>query len=134
MNQLKNDKVRQAFATRFRQALAALGYSVSDQKAVRELFGVSPQAVRKWAEGLSMPNSARMPAVAAVLGVRRAWLQDGEEPVKVSRAHVAETKPAYSSEDVLDISADELALLQHYRRLSPQQRDLIQNLLAQFVK
>jgi transcriptional regulator with XRE-family HTH domain len=134
MNQLKNDKVRQAFASRFRQALTALGYSVSDQKAVRELFGVSPQAVRKWAEGLSMPNSARMPAVAAVLGVRRAWLQDGEEPVKVSRAHVAETKSPYSSEDVLDISADELALLQHYRRLSPEQRDLIQNLLAQFVK
>jgi transcriptional regulator with XRE-family HTH domain len=134
MNQLTNDKVRQAFATRFRQALAELGYSVSDQKAVRQLFGVSPQAVRKWAEGLSMPNSARMPAVAAVLGVRRAWLQDGEEPIKVSRAHIAETKSAYSSEDTLDISADELALLQHYRRLSPQQRELIQNLLAQFVK
>ncbi len=134
MNQLKNDKVRQAFATRFRQALAALGYSVSDQKAVRELFGVSPQAVRKWAEGLSMPNSARMPAIAAVLGVRRAWLQDGEEPIKVSKAHIAETKSTYSSEDTLDISADELALLQYYRRLSPQQRELIQNLLAQFVK
>lgn len=134
MNQLKNDKVRQAFATRFRQALAALGYSVSDQKAVRQLFGVSPQAVRKWAEGLSMPNSARMPAVAAVLGVRRAWLQDGEEPINVSRVHIAETKSAYSSEDTLDISADELALLQHYRRLSPEQQDLIQNLLSQFVK
>ena len=131
---MKNDQVKQAFAARFRKALADLGYSATEQKAMRKLFGVSAQAVRKWAEGQSMPSTARMPSVAATLGVRRAWLQDGEEPVKVSKAHVAESKAGYGSGDTLDISSDELNLLQHYRHLSPLQQDLIQKLLAQFIK
>jgi transcriptional regulator with XRE-family HTH domain len=134
MNRIKNDQVRQAFAARFRKALADLGYSASEQKTMRKLFGVSAQAVRKWAEGQAMPSTVRMPAVAAVLGVRRAWLQDGEEPIKVSKAHIAETKAGYSSGDTLDISGDELTLLQQYRRLSPPQQELIKKLLAQFLK
>ena len=77
----QNDDVRQAFAARFRQALAKLGYSASDQKEMHRLFDVSAQAVRKWAEAQALPTTARLPQVASVLGVRRAWLQDGEEPI-----------------------------------------------------
>ena len=77
----QNDGVRQAFAARFRHALTKLGHSTSDQKEMRRLFGVSAQAVRKWAEGQALPTAARIPQVASVLGVRRAWLQDGEEPM-----------------------------------------------------
>ena len=131
---MKNDQVRQAFAARFRQALADLGYSASEQKAMRQLFDVSPQAVRKWAEGQSMPSTAHMPQVAAVLGVRRAWLQDGEEPATISKVSIAESTAGYASGETLDISGDELTLLQSYRRLTSQQRDLIQKLLTQFVK
>ncbi len=76
------DKIKQAFAERFRKALKELGYFYNEQKRTERLFGVSGQAVRKWAEGQSMPTPSRMPHVAEVLGVRRAWLQDGEEPMR----------------------------------------------------
>jgi transcriptional regulator with XRE-family HTH domain len=134
MNQLKHDQVRQAFAARFRQALQRLGYSVSEQKAMRQLFGVSPQAVRKWADGQSMPSATRMPEVAAVLGVRRAWLQDGEEPVNPDRTRIAEEKSGYGENDALNISREELTVLQQYRQLSAQQQALMRQLMQQFIK
>ena len=62
------DRIRQTFATRFRKALAELGYSPNEQRVMRQIFGVSGQAVRKWAEGEALPTSSRMPQVAAVLG------------------------------------------------------------------
>lgn len=130
---MKYDQVRQAFATRFREALAALGYSVNQQKAMRQLFGVSPQAVRKWAEGQSLPSSARMPEVASVLGVRRAWLQDGEGPVSVSKAQVKESKSNYGSTDAMTITKTELEVLQLHRQLSPQQRKLMRQLMKQLL-
>lgn len=131
MNQMKYDQVRQAFAARFREALAAMGYSINQQKAMRQLFGVSPQAVRKWAEGQSLPSATRMPEVASVLGVRRAWLQDGEGPINVSKAYVKESKSEYGTTDALPITGKELELLQLYRQLSLQQRKLIQQLMKQ---
>jgi transcriptional regulator with XRE-family HTH domain len=134
MNRMKNDQVRQAFATRFRKALADLGYTASEQKTMRKLFGVSAQAVRKWAEGQSMPSTARMPSVAAVLGVRRAWLQDGEEPIHPDKVKVEEKKSLYSNDDTLNISREEFDLLQHFRRLSAQQQDLVLQLVDQLTK
>lgn len=134
MNRMKNDQVRQAFAARFRKALADLGYTASEQKAMRKLFGVSAQAVHKWAEGQSMPSTVRMPSVAAALGVRRAWLQDGEEPINPNKVQVEEEKNSYGNDDTLYISQEEFDLLQRYRQLSPQQQILIQQLLAQLTK
>lgn len=89
----QNDDVRQAFASRFRLALAELGYSASEQKVMRRLFGVSAQAVRKWAEAQALPTTARMTQVASVLGVRRAWLQDGEEPMRPALVKLMKTIP-----------------------------------------
>lgn len=130
----QNEDVRQAFAARFRLALAELGYSASDQKEMRRLFGVSAQAVRKWAEGQALPTTARMPQVASVLGVRRAWLQDGEDSMYPVLAKVEEDSSCYKEDNEIGISVDELKLLHLYKRLSTKQRDSIQQLMALFIE
>ncbi len=118
------DKVRQAFAARFRAALAELGYSPQEQARLQRLFGVSGQAVRKWAEGLSMPSSSRMPQVAAILGVRRAWLQDGEEPMRP-------TLGAYSvAEAGIALSEAEVRLLSRFRSLDVEKQAAVSLIVA----
>ena len=130
----QNEDVRQAFAARFRLALAELGYSASNQKEMRRLFDVSPQAVRKWAEAQALPTTARLPQVASVLGVRRAWLQDGEEPMYPVRAKVGEDSSRYKKNNEVAISVDELKFLHLYKRLSAKQRDSIQQIMAAFIE
>ena len=130
----QNEDVRQAFAARFRLALAELGYSASNQKEMRRLFDVSPQAVRKWAEAQALPTSARLPQVASVLGVRRAWLQDGEEPMYPVLAKVGEDSSRYKKNNEVAISVDELKFLHLYKRLSAKQRDSIQQIMAAFIE
>jgi transcriptional regulator with XRE-family HTH domain len=130
----QNDDVRQAFAKRFRKALSELGYSASDQKEMRRLFGVSAQAVRKWAEAQSLPTATRLPQVASVLGVRRAWLQDGEEPMYPVLAKIKEDNSGYKKDSEIGISADELKLLHLYKRLSTKQRDSVQQLMVLLIE
>lgn len=131
-HQAEKDKVRQAFAARFRQALEELGYAPTQQRRLQELFGVSGQAVRKWAEGLSMPTAARMPQVASVLGVRRAWLQDGEKPMRPT-VGVQEEAPS-SRPGEIRLDASEAQLLAWYRRLPEPEQEAIRRILQRLAK
>ncbi len=82
------------------------------------MFGVSPQAVRKWLEGEAMPVSSRAPMIAERLGVRRAWLLDNELPMRAIQTDMAELASGYVSQgDGLSISGEEFRLLSHYRKL-----------------
>lgn len=109
------------FAARLQLALEEAGFGKSQLSEVAKGFGVSSTAVRKWLDGEAMPVSKRAPGIAAVLGVRRAWLLDGELPMRprpVSLERTAEAGKAYSSDDAaLSISGDEFRLLSHYRKL-----------------
>ena len=124
-----NDKeaIRQAFRKRFTRALKELGYAPEQQKQLGELFGVSGQGVQKWAEGLAMPTATRMPFVASVLGVRQAWLQYGEEPMRSIVGKVLEEDKDY---ETMAISGDEVELLLTYRELSPEQRKVLKGISA----
>ncbi len=126
------EQVRRAFAARFCKALAEIGYSSHDQQALGRLFGISGQAVRKWAEGETLPTSSRMPQVAAVLGVRRAWLQDGEEPMRPMANRVAEQKKNYDvkPEQGMMLSPEEIKLVLQYRNLIPRQQEAIREMLS----
>ena len=124
------ERVRQAFAGRFRKALNELGYSENQQKKMEALFGVSGQAVRKWAEGTAMPTPSRMPEVAAVLGVRRAWLQDGEEPMRPHVGRVADGRGRSAKHpEALPISGEEIDLLRTYRKLTPEQQGAVRTII-----
>lgn len=119
LNQSQNKTARGAFAARLRQALDEAGYGKAQLKEIAGLFEVTPQAVRKWLSGESLPSSTRAGAVAALLGVRRAWLMDGEPPVRLTRISVGEQGNIYSrgEEALLSISGSEYRLLQNFRRL-----------------
>ncbi|MDO9317373.1 MAG: helix-turn-helix domain-containing protein [Gammaproteobacteria bacterium] len=113
------ESVRAGFAVRFRQALADAGYGESQLKALGNLFGVSSQAVRKWLQGEATPTSARAAQIAEKLGVRRAWLIDGEEPIRSLTVDVVEPSKMRGAKDAaaISISAKEFRLLTHYRSL-----------------
>ncbi|MEW8059442.1 MAG: helix-turn-helix domain-containing protein [Candidatus Thiodiazotropha endolucinida] len=125
MRNNEKDKIRQEFAVRFRKALKELGFSPNQQSELQELFGVSGQAVRKWAEGQSLPTASRMPHVANVLGVRRAWLQDGEPPMRPTVGLVKGISNTYTSEEELSISGEEMKLLRLFRDLTQKERKAV---------
>jgi hypothetical protein len=116
------------FATRFREALKRQGYSPSQQKVLGELFGVSGAAVRKWADGQAMPTSTRMSFIAEKLEVRRAWLQDGEGPM-MADALVAATKEDIHAQNTEIISSEEESLIHRFRRLTDDQKEILNTLL-----
>ncbi len=130
MRNAEKEQTRNAFATRFRKALTELGYSPTAQQEVGKLFGVSGQAARKWAEGQAMPTPSRMPHVAGVLGVRRAWLQDGEEPMRpLVAGKSSDKRKTTKSGQELAVSAEEFNVLRMYRLLTRKQREAVRGLL-----
>lgn len=129
------DDVRQAFAERFRRALAEMGYSANEQKLIGKLFGVSGQAARKWAEGQAMPTPSRMPQVAQILGVRRAWLQDGEGPMRPTAGAAEEGgRSRGGKRQETALTAEEARLLGLFRRLTPAQRAALNVIIATMAK
>jgi transcriptional regulator with XRE-family HTH domain len=122
--------VRESFAERLRQALNEGGYRQSSQRDLSLLFGVTPQAVRKWMMGDSMPSSTRAPQVAKVLGVRKAWLFDAEPPMRATVAAL-EQSPRYHPQDSeeFSISHEEVRLLTYFRALPRKQQLTVKGLL-----
>lgn len=119
------------FAARLKLALDEAGIGKYQLKELGAMFKVTPQAFKKWLDGEAMPVSKRAPEVARLLGVRRAWLLDGELPMRPLSAETAELGKDYSTEhEVLSISGDEFKLLSNYRKLP---RNL-QNLLGELVE
>ncbi|MEY4641377.1 MAG: hypothetical protein RLZZ227_1371 [Pseudomonadota bacterium] len=108
--------VREGFAERFRLALNEAGHRESPGKELAALFGVTAQAVRKWREGEAIPTSEHAPHVAEKLGVRRAWLLDGELPMRPRSFSMAEKSSTYTAED-FSVSKEEFKLLSDYRSL-----------------
>ncbi len=124
-----NDKerVRAEFAKRLREALNDLGIAHTEQRRLERLFGVSGQAARKWVEGLSMPTPARLPQVAEALGVRRAWLQDGDGPMRPTSAVSDECG---EWEHSVRLAADEMRLISRYRLLDERQKAALEVILS----
>ncbi|MES9975054.1 MAG: hypothetical protein ABW094_12400 [Candidatus Thiodiazotropha sp.] len=134
MSNNEKDKIRQEFAKRFCKALKDLGFSPNQQSEMHVLFGVTGQAVRKWADGQSMPTTSRMPHVAAVLGVRRAWLQDGDLPIRPSIGRVRGKHNTESQDEEFSISGKELELLHLFRALSEKERKAVVEVATLFVE
>ena len=53
-----------------------------DATALKGVAGVSREMARRYLEGQAIPNPDPMKAIADWLGIRVAWLRDGEEPMK----------------------------------------------------
>ena len=114
------NSTRREFSKRFRQALNEAGHKETQLQELGGLFEVSGQAVRKWLNGEAIPSSSRAPDIALKLGVRRAWLLDGEAPMLALQMEVRETDGHYAEHTTapnFSISADEFRLLNNYRKL-----------------
>lgn len=72
-----------------------------------------------------------LPHVAQVLGVRRAWLQDGEEPMRplITEKTIDKRRAAKGGQE-LSASAEEFNLLRMYRLLTRKQREAVRCLLS----
>lgn len=120
-------KVREGFAERLKLALEEAGYGGTQLKALGLMFGVTPQAVRKWLAGEAMPTAEHAPLLAEKLAVRRAWLLDAELPMRPRVADMAEFGQDYAAE-TLSLSKEELRLLLAYRSLPHRLRVLVEQL------
>ncbi len=124
--------IRREFSKRFRQALTEAGHNETQLHELGSLFEVSGQAVRKWMNGEAIPTSTHAPEIALKLGVRRAWLLDGEPPMRSIQLEVREQAANYSeinSEQNFSISGDEYRLLCNYRNLPTNLRKTVDSLL-----
>ena len=129
-----NASTRKEFSRRFRQALNEAGYKKTQLKELGSLFEVSSQAVRKWLNGDALPSSSRAPQIAMKLGVRRAWLLDGEPPIRSIELKVNESNAAYTNNpdpEALTISDREYRLLCNYRSLPIELQKTIDTLLRE---
>ena len=122
--------VHDGFTERFRLALNEAGYAGHNQKELGKLFGVSAQAVKKWLYGESIPTAERAPQIAQILGVRRAWLLDNEQPMRALQGAITETGHEYKSSNPISLSAEEFRLLTLFRRLPKQQQLDLARLIA----
>ena len=95
------------------------GYT--DLKELGALLGLTAQAVRKWRDADAIPSAEHAPLLAETLGVRRAWLLDGELPMR-RIPDMSEKTPNYASEEN-SISPDEFKLLCDLRGLPHDVRD-----------
>lgn len=98
------------------------------------MFGLSAQGVQKWLNGESLPTAERAPLVARTLGVRRAWLLDGEPPMRAHTGDVTEQAKGYDSSNPISLSSDEFRLLTQYRKLSRKMQQDVASLLAGIAK
>ncbi|PCJ40696.1 MAG: hypothetical protein COA71_10670 [SAR86 cluster bacterium] len=126
------NSTRREFSKRFRQALNEAGHKETQLLELGGIFEVSGQAVRKWLNAEAIPNSSRAPDVALKLGVRRAWLLDGEPPMRSIQLEVREKSANYSgssSTENFSISGEEYRLLSNYRKLPVNLQKVIDSLL-----
>jgi transcriptional regulator with XRE-family HTH domain len=117
--------VRKEFAERLEQAMRESGYT--DLKELGALLGLTAQAVRKWRDAEAIPSAEHAPLLAETLGVRRAWLLDGELPMR-RIPNMSEKNPNYASEES-SISPDEFKLLCDLRGLPHEVRDSLLQLV-----
>jgi hypothetical protein len=80
---LSKQAVRNDFAKRLNEAVMDHPHAPKDRGKAAWLarqLQVSGEMARKWLAGEALPNQARMAGLANSLGVKTAWLRDGDLP------------------------------------------------------
>jgi transcriptional regulator with XRE-family HTH domain len=119
-----------SFARRLQHRLQLKGKKDSPTALAREFnlrwrgVPITTNAVRKWLKGESTPTMDKMEVLANMLGVTPDWLRwgDRENTTGSSAALTNQTQRFIKS---LTIENMETAVLQDYRLLNPQNRELI---------
>lgn len=100
-----------AFAERLNQALDELSINARQRNAwLRDATGVSQASADAWLRGTSMPAEPRRARLAQRLGVRRAWLYEGDGAMHDRGPGVREANVVYLPDAAATPSARETAL------------------------
>jgi transcriptional regulator with XRE-family HTH domain len=121
---------RAEFSRRLREELERTGREASPAALAREInlylrpaARIHPSSCRKWLHAQAIPTQEKLQALASLLQVPTSWLRFGEV--------TALSEPAPLSNP---LSADELALIDGWRRLSSGQRRTLRQLLGQLLQ
>lgn len=127
---MKISHEREGFKLRLQQALRNAEYSAESPTELARDFNarfegrpVTVHAARKWLVGEAIPTQDKMRALAAWLGVAVEWLRfGGDERV----AEVAKPSGAYR--------ADDLKLVTDFRLLSPQDQQIVREIIRMLLR
>ncbi len=118
------------FSRRLRDELARTGRKASPVALARELnlhlrFSerIHPSSCRKWLHGQAIPTQEKLLLLSRLLQVPPAWLRFGQS------SELSEPSPSPSP-----LAADELALLDGWRRLDSGQRRMVRVLMGQLLR
>lgn len=120
-----NEEEKRRFARRLSEALAAAG--IPDERGRKvttaKLIGVTAEAVRKWLDAETMPETKRIPGMARMLGVNGEWLLTGTGPMR----------PETDGEGI-PYSADVLELAGVISRLPEHKRELLRSIALEMTE
>ena len=125
-------------SARIRKARQSRGLT---QAVLGERLRVTRGAIGHWEQGVTLPSTANLNALAAVLGVPLEWLVNGRSNPfsgpKISLkpndfVGVAEPKGRYN-EDQEHFDKETIAVARKFFRLPKKQRKVIRNLLDQLL-
>jgi transcriptional regulator with XRE-family HTH domain len=122
---------RQEFADRLIDAMLDAGYrsarnakSGVDVGPLAKVAKVTREMARRYTEGTAIPDADRLKVIAEWLGVRLAWLRDGEGAKQPDNFVAKERQASY---DVLTAEAREVALA--WSKLSPEVRATMRDVI-----
>ena len=123
---------------RIRQARQSRGLT---QAVLSERLRVTRGAIGHWEQGVTLPSTTNLRALAAVLGVPMEWLiNGGQSPLKEQQNSrkannfigVAETKGRYDAHQE-NFDKETMAAARKFFRLPRKQRKVIRDLLDQLL-
>lgn len=126
---------RSAFSTRLQQQLLNKGKKNSPTSLAREFnlrwrgVPVTPNAVRKWLLGESLPTMDKMEVLANMLGVSTDWLR-WDDPESTAKGAWLD----HSADNVLPIENMEKAVIQDYRLLNVSNKKIVFSLMEILLK
>jgi len=126
---MANNQAREEFSKRLRKALQDRGFGVGSPTRLAQIFNhhypnlhASPQAVRKWLSGDSIPLHGKLQALAEWLEVSPHWLHYGEA---VEAGHATQ-QPAAAYRSILP----DQELVRQYRKLNPRQQQAVGEIIT----
>ena len=93
---MKNEleKIKEEFAARLNLAMDKKNYPVRGRaRILSKEFGVSDKGAGKWINGDAIPETSKIPLIAAFLGISAEWLLSGVGDIQPAQPQNSQAKP-----------------------------------------
>lgn len=90
---IKTDRVKEEFAKRLHDAMDKKGYPVRGRaRVLSKEFQISDKGAGKWLNGDAIPETSKIPVLAAFLGVNAEWLLNGNSHASTPNTEIFQLK------------------------------------------